>query len=544
MPSSCGRSPYRDSNRIVVATIEQDGTDSGRFDEPTARLAMRGDMRTFEAVATYDTTGANLTGGAQPNGSREHSSAVLLRGDGRAAHDRPDVHGRRAAARRPTGDHPELRVVGSRVRRRRRRRRSHGQARRRELQGRRRDAGWIRFRAGAISGGRGRRAERDRPVHYVDFVGRLRPGRSPASAREELRALRRANAGELPARALRTSIQVVPLHESLRGGFRRPSCFCSGSSPASCSSPAPTWQICCWPALQHGAASLGFDWHLGAGRGRLIRQLLIESVLLACLGAIPGVLVAYAGLRMFTAFGPPELAQLPGIAIDTASLLFTLAVTVGTGLLFGIAPAFAAGRADAQAWLKPSIARRPRQPQPPEARAGGVRARGRGRADDWRGAPRQELRPLQLHRSRLPRRPRADGLHSAAATEICRPGGQREFSDRVLERLRSVPSIVAATHSATLLDGMMMTIPLPPQFTRSGRANEAESFAVAFVGGQYFRTFGIPIVAGSECPAAPERRFRGGQRAHGAPHVLRPVAARRDDRALRRGAIHDRRRRR
>ena len=78
---------------------------------------------------------------------------------------------------------------------------------------------------------------------------------------------------------------------------------------------------------------------LGAGRGRLIRQFLVESLVLSVSGAVVGVGLAYAGLRVFVAAGSSSIPRADAIAIDGRVLLFTLGLAAGTGLLFGLVPA-------------------------------------------------------------------------------------------------------------------------------------------------------------------------------------------------------------
>ncbi len=82
---------------------------------------------------------------------------------------------------------------------------------------------------------------------------------------------------------------------------------------------------------------------LGAARTRIVRQTLTESVVLALMGAALGVLVAFAGARAMLALAFPEARNLPISATPSLPvLLFTLAVAVGTGILFGVAPAWSA----------------------------------------------------------------------------------------------------------------------------------------------------------------------------------------------------------
>jgi len=93
---------------------------------------------------------------------------------------------------------------------------------------------------------------------------------------------------------------------------------------------------------------------LGAGRGRLIRKTLTESALLSVLGGAVGLLFAKLGTSMLLALRPEELARLSGIHMDTRVLMFVFVVSVLTGIVFGMAPAWIAARADVAEALKES----------------------------------------------------------------------------------------------------------------------------------------------------------------------------------------------
>jgi putative ABC transport system permease protein len=88
---------------------------------------------------------------------------------------------------------------------------------------------------------------------------------------------------------------------------------------------------------------------LGGGRGRLLRQLLTESLLLAILGASLGSALAFAAVRWLVAALPPGIPRADEIAVDGPVLLFTLAIALVTGILFGIVPALRATRGSAGA---------------------------------------------------------------------------------------------------------------------------------------------------------------------------------------------------
>jgi len=79
---------------------------------------------------------------------------------------------------------------------------------------------------------------------------------------------------------------------------------------------------------------------LGAGKLRIARELLLESVSLGLLGGVVGIGLAYAALRLLVAMGPSQLPRLEEISIDPLVLLFTLAVSLVAGILFGLIPVF------------------------------------------------------------------------------------------------------------------------------------------------------------------------------------------------------------
>jgi predicted permease len=91
---------------------------------------------------------------------------------------------------------------------------------------------------------------------------------------------------------------------------------------------------------------------LGAGRLRLIRQLLTESALLVLLAAVVGLLVANWGIQAVLSFSPPNIRNLDSVAIDTRVLAFTTIVSLLTGLLFGLAPALKISQSQPGAALK------------------------------------------------------------------------------------------------------------------------------------------------------------------------------------------------
>jgi predicted permease len=83
---------------------------------------------------------------------------------------------------------------------------------------------------------------------------------------------------------------------------------------------------------------------IGAGRGRLVRQMLTESLLLSFFGGLGGVLVSFWGMKVLLALVPASMPRLRPVAVDGHAMAYTLLISIATGLLFGLVPACRAGR--------------------------------------------------------------------------------------------------------------------------------------------------------------------------------------------------------
>jgi putative ABC transport system permease protein len=185
-----------------------------------------------------------------------------------------------------------------------------------------------------------------RTCRHLRAVARLADGATLASASRELDALSARLVREHPADYARAGFPLVPLREQITGGARPALLAVLGAV-------ALLLLIACANVtnllLARGAQRRGefaIRSALGAGRGRVLRQLMTESLLLAAIGGACGVGVAALGVRALVAMSPSHLPRLEAIRVDARVLAFALAITTIVGLLFGLLPALDASRGD------------------------------------------------------------------------------------------------------------------------------------------------------------------------------------------------------
>jgi len=196
------------------------------------------------------------------------------------------------------------------------------------------------------------RAGAERDLHFMHTYWRLKAGVTLAQAQADMAAIDRRLAEQYPAEEKERKSQLVPLHEWLVGDVRPALLVLFGAVGLvlliACANFASLLMVRAFAGRQEWVIRAA----LGAGRGRLIRKALTESVLLSVLGGATGLLFAQLGTSMLLALKPEELARLSGIHMDTRVLLFVFVVSVLTGIVFGMAPAWIAARADVAEALK------------------------------------------------------------------------------------------------------------------------------------------------------------------------------------------------
>ncbi|HXW55042.1 MAG TPA: ABC transporter permease [Candidatus Cybelea sp.] len=183
----------------------------------------------------------------------------------------------------------------------------------------------------------------NRGNHGYEVIARTRPGVTIQQARADMenvgRTILRRNPN-YPYRELNYNVLLVPLLEETVGDVQSALWVLVGAV-------GMVLLIACVnvASLLLARASsrdkeVAIRVALGARRGRIIRQLLTESVLLSGIGGLAGLILAPFALREIIQLGNVALPRLGNIEIDTSVLLFTLLVSIGTGVLFGLAPAW------------------------------------------------------------------------------------------------------------------------------------------------------------------------------------------------------------
>jgi putative ABC transport system permease protein len=236
---------------------------------------------------------------------------------------------------------------------------------------------------------------------------------------------------------------------------------------------------------------------LGAGRRRIMRQLLTESLLLAGAGAAGGVLLAWWGVNLLRTIGSNHLPRLHEISIDARVLAFTALLSLVSGLLFGLVPAWRASRAGLTQYLRKA----------PQARTGGPA---------WRRT-RKLLVVAEVALSivllagaglminsflRLKRVSPGFAPERILTTEISLPSARYQepaeintFYEQLIAQVRNLPGVEAAGIGMSLPPNLLA---ITDTFTIEGApAGKSDpSSPVVFVSSGYFEALGIPLLAG------------------------------------------------
>jgi len=335
-----------------------------------------------------------------------------------------------------------------------------------------------------------------RGAHFVHTIARLAPGASAEQAAAELAAIGERLAREFPKSNAARFVRVMPLQERIVRQHRLALTVLLGAV-------AGVLLIACANVanllLARGVGrrrELAIRAALGAGRARIVRQLLLESVALSAVAGAVGVLLSLWGLAAVVAASPVDIPRLHDVRIDRGVLAFAALLSAATGIAFGMIPAFQASRLDAVETLKGTTA---------GADPRGVRTRQILVASEvalslllLAGAGLLGRTLLNLERVDV-----GFVADRTLAMEISLPdtrypqdAARIAFYRRTIDALRAIPGVRSAAAGSTLpLTGNDMGIGFRVE-GRPVRDEDHTNAAYHAVSPDYFSTMGIRIVRG------------------------------------------------
>lgn len=185
-----------------------------------------------------------------------------------------------------------------------------------------------------------------RGSQYLFAVGRLKAGQTVDTADQELNTIASRLAEEYPNDNHRRIASVIPLREIVIGDSARPLFFLMGAVIfvllIACSNVSGL--LLAKTAARQG--ELAIRGALGAGRSRLIRQLLVEGSALSLVGGAAGLLLAFLGISALRSLVPTALPRASEVHVDGAVLLFTLGLSLFIGIVVGLLPALSSSNVD------------------------------------------------------------------------------------------------------------------------------------------------------------------------------------------------------
>ncbi len=191
-----------------------------------------------------------------------------------------------------------------------------------------------------------------RQGHWTQVVARLKPGVLPAQITHDLQAVSATLENDFPAENAGWVAQVVPLQQTIVGAVRPVLLVLLGAVGVVLLIACANVANLLLARATSRAREIAIRNSLGAGRGRVIRQLLSESAALGLLGGVLGIALAYVGVRELIWLLPPELPQVNAIHVDPWVLAFAVCLSIASSFVFGLAPAFITARSSLETNLR------------------------------------------------------------------------------------------------------------------------------------------------------------------------------------------------
>jgi putative ABC transport system permease protein len=339
----------------------------------------------------------------------------------------------------------------------------------------------------------------NREGRWLSIIGRLADGASERDAATEMDVITRRLAADYPASNTGWSASLVPLMEQLIGKTRPILLIVQMAALflmlVTCANLANL-------LLAKGAArtrEIAVRAALGASRARVLRQLLVESLLLAAFGGILGLTLAIPGIELARKLGDGLIPRASEFHMDTTVALFALAMTLATALVFGLAPAMHASRADLSVQIGSGARGMQRNTERKrgmlisvEVGLASVLLIGAGLVGESMvrllSTP-TGLRPDHLLTLRL----------TLSHAEYPTNSAQIAFFDQVLTRVKNLPGILAAGEiSDTPLKGNNPTLEMIIEGSAQLPNDPSVQAGLRVISAGYLQTAGIEIVKGRD----------------------------------------------
>jgi putative ABC transport system permease protein len=338
----------------------------------------------------------------------------------------------------------------------------------------------------------------DRRNNFLYTVGRLKQGVSQEQAQAEMKLIASQLQQQYPETNADRGVRVVSLHKQVVGNVESYLYMLFAAVGflllIACANVAGLLLARVTARQREVAVRMA----LGASRWRLIRQLLTESVIFSALSGALGLLLAYGGVKLLVALTPSEVPRLHEIGLHVPVFLWTLAISVVTGLLFGLAPALQASRPDVNAALKESSGRNPGSIQGSSLRNLLVVSEVAVALLLLVGAGLMTKSFLRLQQVD----PGFDAtnvvsMNIALPTSKYRTQQLNNFYDQLFERIRNLPGVKSVGGINPLpLGGTNISLSVLVEGAPAVALTDRPSVGVRVVTPGYFQTMSIPILKG------------------------------------------------